>query len=935
MALVLLLSHRAMAGDVVRTPRLVSERTVDCHSIDSIIGGIIRPGMTPRQRAEAVYEFVRAYRWHWAPAVEGDDRKNFEYGMVNDPVKLLNVYGYGYCFQCAPLLESLYQAAGLEARVCGIGGHVICEVFYDGAFHFYDADQQGYCMLADGKTVAGMEQLSLDPVNLILEQKHKSAPYFPAGDNPRVPYESRIMSAAAFASRDNNYSRHDKTDIGHRMDISLAPGMRYVRRFQPNGAWSYRYGEIEGDLKNGYVDAEKGPTDPFTGMTYGNGSLLWQPDLSGNSDEYPAGVWEDRNIVRDAAGLKPGEPNLPAYSVFRVRLPYVIVGWPTSWTEDKPVGAGLVSADFTDCRDTNYPAISVSTDGGRTWTKVWTNASPADVVHADCDLSARVAGRYEYLLRIDLAGGGSTGGCRLARLSLLTNFQLNPASLPAVGDGNTRMRFLLGDQTETTEIATDLSGPAGFLADIQAMRDVRLGKSGMTPLSGRLTSVGDRIGEVVYELAPPKSGAIRGFSGVIGVRREPGCFNYRDEIKVYYAENEPKKWKLIAQDDYPVVAEHWSCLMPVRADCADDVERVFVKIALRTADNASVQMVKFRLHWRPRADDNAMPARGVRVEHGWTEGDVPRSFTTVIKDAPAEYVVPAGTNVVNRYVIIEPVRAAAESWRPNDPAFSPPQLPKPELVDVKLRDELQALCRNVDKDPDKYLPAAVKSEIGWLAGSAQQVVDMRKTKYPLAEISFRDAVLVRAREVLNQPELRPGQRKPTIGIARMVKEARPSAVQPAEEAGAMFDRMKTTTDPIHRSLLAAGVLLLGDNRGAAPLVEAIGDLPPRVNADPLAVLLITGQPGGKEMFARVLESPDSFLKQQYLDDLVWAGVRDAPERNLIGVLGDRSLWVRLNALQLCRGRKSRALRSAVAHVAKNDPLQCVRDEAVSVLAAMR
>ncbi|MDD4890028.1 MAG: transglutaminase domain-containing protein, partial [Phycisphaerae bacterium] len=139
--LFLLAASVAWAGDIVRTPRLTSEHVVDCSTIESIVAGVIKPEMTPRQKAEAVYEFVRQYRWHWTPAREGDRRDDYEYGVVSDPVKLLNVYGYGYCFQTGPLLEALYQAVGLEARVFGISGHTICEVYYEIAYHYYDSDQ--------------------------------------------------------------------------------------------------------------------------------------------------------------------------------------------------------------------------------------------------------------------------------------------------------------------------------------------------------------------------------------------------------------------------------------------------------------------------------------------------------------------------------------------------------------------------------------------------------------------------------------------------------------------------------------------------------------------------------------------------------------------------------------------------------------------------
>ncbi|MEO6828389.1 MAG: hypothetical protein ABI164_01165, partial [Acidobacteriaceae bacterium] len=55
-------------------------------------------------------------------------------GQVLDPVKLLNSYGFGLCYQDALLLESTYKAGGFkDARVWFLRGHTVTEVFYDGA----------------------------------------------------------------------------------------------------------------------------------------------------------------------------------------------------------------------------------------------------------------------------------------------------------------------------------------------------------------------------------------------------------------------------------------------------------------------------------------------------------------------------------------------------------------------------------------------------------------------------------------------------------------------------------------------------------------------------------------------------------------------------------------------------------------------------------
>ena len=400
---------------------------------------IIKPGMTQRQKAEAVYHFLRRQVYHAPAPREGRQPNNFAYGVVYDPITLINVYGYTYCFGNRGAVEALWQAAGLEARGAGIGGHSIAEVYYDGQYHYYDADQHGYCLLPDGKTVASIAQIERDPINLFLEQKNPPTPYFPATKDPKVPYESAVICTSYFASRtggnDVNYLKHDSGVLRHRMGITLVPGMRYVRNFFNEGKWNYRPNTVAFEAKVGYIDVAAGPNDHITGKTYGNGRLLWQPDLRKSTGEYAAGVWQDENVAQDEKGLAPKAAGKPAWAVFRVKLPYVIVGWPTNWASPpKPVGAAVVSATFHRESADDAQAISVSGDKGHTWTTVWTNQKTG-ATRAVVDLSAHVVQRYEYLVRLELSAKGRPGDCRVSRLAMDSSFQLAPSSVPALQPG--------------------------------------------------------------------------------------------------------------------------------------------------------------------------------------------------------------------------------------------------------------------------------------------------------------------------------------------------------------------------------------------------------------------------------------------------------------------------------------------------------------------
>jgi hypothetical protein len=713
------------AGEAaVRTPRLLVEGQVDTGSVESIIKGIIKPGMTQKQKALAVYNFLIKVGWHWGPGREGPDKKSYDYGVVYDPVKLINVYGYGYCFQNRASAEALWQAAGLEARSAGISGHSIAEVFYDGAWHYLDTDQRGYCLLADGETIASIDQVSRDPINLIIKQKNPSKPFFPYTADPKVPYESKYIAASNFATTKDNYYQHDKVVLGHRMDLTLLPGMKLTRSFKGDGRWNMKNSTSAFEYKIGYLDPRKGPVDFVRGDGYGSGELLYQPDLTSRSEEYAAGVWQDANIKVGEKGLEPAENGKSAWTVFRIRLPWVICGWATSFEGPaKPLGAAVVAADIYRGTAEVEQAIEVSIDRGHTWRPAWAPAEgQKGKLRAVVDLSEHVHAEYEYLVRVKLSGEKG-GEARLERIALRTGFQHNPRVYPALKSGENRMRFFLGEGTETLEVNPSLKSAGAFLKDVHSYKGIWFRR-------GQITGKLGRTGEVVFELKPPKPGTCASFHAGAGLRREPYGLTAQDDVKIWYAENEPENWKLVYDDEFPVWAKHWCYHANGSAKLSPGTKKVYVKFAVKTAGSASIQRIRLYLHWKPEGA-TGMPERGVRVTHGWTEGGRARDYDRVIKKATDEYAVKTGTQIVNTFVTMEPVRKRGLRWRRSDPPMPRIEPPAGGNPDPKLRDELRAMLRAIDADPKKGLGPATKSPVKWLASSARAAQGMLRTKYPI------------------------------------------------------------------------------------------------------------------------------------------------------------------------------------------------------------
>lgn len=184
------------------TVRLARRGDPDLSSCDSILASILDDQMSDEQRAIAIWKFLVDWRYHDYPAES--------YGEIHDPVKLINVYGYGFCDDSAAAFCQLASAIGLKTRSYGLDGHVVAEVFYDDAWHMFDPDHQVFYRNSD-QQVASVTELERHPEWITRE------PIDPTG------YESQKM-AELYTSRDNNrhYQSHSIAAIENRM--VLHPG---------------------------------------------------------------------------------------------------------------------------------------------------------------------------------------------------------------------------------------------------------------------------------------------------------------------------------------------------------------------------------------------------------------------------------------------------------------------------------------------------------------------------------------------------------------------------------------------------------------------------------------------------------------------------------------------------------------------------------------
>jgi hypothetical protein len=94
----------------------------------------VAAGTTTAERVEAWVRYLQDHIAHPAYPPMHDDRV-----MVTDPVWILEEQ-IGQCGQTNRVLVDGLAAAGIPARIVQLAAHVAAEAFYDGQWHFLDAD---------------------------------------------------------------------------------------------------------------------------------------------------------------------------------------------------------------------------------------------------------------------------------------------------------------------------------------------------------------------------------------------------------------------------------------------------------------------------------------------------------------------------------------------------------------------------------------------------------------------------------------------------------------------------------------------------------------------------------------------------------------------------------------------------------------------------
>ena len=633
------------AGAQVYSPEVLLKGQPDSSNLRKLAEGIYANARarTPRERAEAVWRFflaegrfVKPGFWYHIAGWAYEEPA----GEVLDPLKLLNSYGFGLCYHIAPLLEAVWKAGGFEdARVWFLTGHTVAEVFYEGAYHYFDSDMMGYNTVGHGpvsqSAVASVHQIE-EGGDIILSKLKSPTQVDPAAvEQPWYPADVREAAIGDLAqlfttTADNWLFPFERAPRGHSMSFELRPGERLVRYFQP---------EREGLFYLPYK---------FTGRA-------WE-EFPQEIAQYRIKTVDGPRSQKDARHWATGriEYRLPISpepaKVYEVRSPYVVID--AEFQFDAVLSSGQQSL-----------AVETSTDDGRTWLTAgslrgphrgaW-QCEPAVLTRSAHGRRTAVSGSYGYLLKVV-----KDSGTELRGGLLVTRIQLNPRTLPELTAGRNELTYTAGPPVVRRAIAADkpnvtnaryvsVNGQGYWIPESDGPADLvfHLRSAGGAALSG--FDAGGRFLDLSGGLAPDKFTA--------EVRKVAALPMKRPAASIAWSMSPDGPFQTIWEYDPRLT---WKDGIPIERTLRwPEVDRhvdlsgsrdVYVRYRIEDMGLDSL---------RTAIETNgAASSSEVEVTHIWKEDGVTRTKTLRIPAGTTEYrytiEIPPGAKIVNDAAIFE------------------------------------------------------------------------------------------------------------------------------------------------------------------------------------------------------------------------------------------------------------------------------------------
>jgi len=445
--------------------KVVSDSVLDVSTLEAAMDGIIEPGMTTEEKLLAIWRFAVAFRHQDNPPCEF----LIPVGYLSDVMKIVNAYGYTFCGPAACIIiQMARRIPGVEARSVSLNGHVVSEVYFDGAWHMLDAAMICYFRKEDGSIASAAE--IIDAVQAWWDaHPERVGETYPVRTLPRDQWPPLFASSEfidadgylpagehAIDGRDSLFEWYSGdryiTDweppipYGYRCLMTLRQGERIVRRWSNDGRWVNMndgkpppycliYPDDVLDYASNYGDLNE--------ERVGSGSLVYEPDLS--DPAYVDGPDQLTNLVPagkgDSAGLCLVDVSQTGVLVVRMQCPYPFLSMNITGRS----GGGVITVSYALSNSREYTTLGTITEPGE----------------FSLDPGPSVIRRYSCTIRFELSGADAC----LQALRIAADFQCSQRALPNLVSGRNTITVDGGPKVSTTTLeagwfrATDVGNP--------------------------------------------------------------------------------------------------------------------------------------------------------------------------------------------------------------------------------------------------------------------------------------------------------------------------------------------------------------------------------------------------------------------------------------------------------------------------------------------
>lgn len=424
-----------IVGPVV-DPKVVCDRWIDPETPATVLSYILRPGMTEREKALAIFWYCH---------------ENFSSNVpyIWDEARFASALGFGHCGPRNFAQRVLANAAGLRWRGMNLASHNCFEYWYDGRWNMLDVHMRSIYPDATGLVPANGEELAANP-ELILRNADADG-----SEVSSIEYPPERVAAYQKYVKDvyGSWKGGAPEVTGQRLpwdDNKIAYKLRAKERII---FWWHRPGYLakwEGDPK---IQKIVEPSD------YTNPQLIYEPDLA--SPEAREGVLSAQNVVwgRGPVPLHPERAGEPATVVWEISSYYNLM-------------TGTIEGNFATVGEGDLIRLSVSVDGGKTWKTVWQHVGAAAAA-ATIDLAGVASfeqecyskGLRSYLAKLEMTAAQDPAQVGVSRLKFTTELLTYNRALPALRLGANRITVAATTMPQPLRVIYEYDEVKSFQAD--------------------------------------------------------------------------------------------------------------------------------------------------------------------------------------------------------------------------------------------------------------------------------------------------------------------------------------------------------------------------------------------------------------------------------------------------------------------------------------